>query len=113
MFALGDIIYAEEQHCWGECSRYIHFGKVKKITKTGRFIVDILDNILNENHEQTKKTIHNYYYMRVVTPGMNIGDSVTLNSDGTVRGDKFGYKSYVKFEKYDDSLTLIEEIDML
>lgn len=55
MFTIGKLVYAEDRNCWGEHSKYIHFGRVAKITRTGRINVDILNNVFNETHEQSKK----------------------------------------------------------
>lgn len=112
MFAVGDLIYTEDRNCWGESSMYVHFGKVTKITKTGRFIVDILDNVFNESHERTKKDEHGRYYNKVVTPSTIVVDKVTLNSDGSLRGKNFGTGLYMKFKKYTNDLILVEDIDM-
>lgn len=112
MFAVGDILCAIDQHCWGDCSTLIHFGKVVKVTKTGRYNVNIVENILNDTHPESKKTDYGYYYRRVVTPGTKVVDYCVLNNDGVARGDTFGCKSYVKFEKYDENEIMIENIDM-
>lgn len=112
MFAVGDIIYSEDRNCWGESSMYVHFGKVAKVTKTGRFIVDILDNVFDETHEKTKKDKCGRYYNKVVTPSTTIVDRVTLNSDGSIRGKNFGTGLYMKFHKYTNDLILVEDIDM-
>ena len=110
-FAIGDMVYCVDQNCWGNHSTYIHFGKVKKITRAGRFNVDIFENIPHPEHEKTK-----YYPMEeshtVVTPGEKIVDSVILNADGTVRGKNFGTGGYMTFEKYLPTMTLMENIDL-
>lgn len=112
MFAVGDIIYTEDRNCWGESSMYVHFGKVVKITKTGRFVVDILDNIFDETHEKTRKDEFGCYYNKVVTPSTTVCDRVTLNTDGSIRGKNFGTGLYMEFKKYTYDLILVEYIDM-
>jgi hypothetical protein len=111
MFAVGDLIYSQDINCWGNHSKYIHFGKVTKITKTGMFSVNILEKIPHIENEQTMSD--NYEKHTVVTPGTHIIDHITLNQQGVVRGKKFGTGDYVKFEKYTPTLTLIEEIDLI
>lgn len=111
MFAVGDMVYCVDQNCWGNHSTYIHFGKIKKITRTGRYNVDIFENIPHPEHEKTKY-IPMFERDTVVTPSDKIVDQIVLNADGTVRGKNFGTCQYMVFEKYSPTMTLMEEIDL-
>ena len=106
---IGDLIYAEDQNCWGNHSKYIHFGKVMKITKTGRIAVDILKNVIVSTTRNPTNSIDDYD--NVVIPGSNITCHITLNSDGTVRGKNFS-DNYITFVKYSPELILKELFDM-
>lgn len=111
MFAVGDIVASEDLNCWGDHSKYIHFGRVRKITPTGQFCVEILDHVRHMDHAQT--IINQEQHDTVVTPGPNIMRLIHLTPDGIIRDRYFGSAAgHAQFERYDPHKVYVEAIDM-
>lgn len=113
MFAVGDIIYAEDQKSCGTTSLYYWFARVLSITKTGRYNIGLLDKIADETHEKTQRS--KFSISQVVSPDYTkTTKKAVLNADKTIRcGEKYYISEYVEFEKYTPELVLVEEYDLM
>jgi len=109
MFEVGDIVVGVDVHSCNCHDEEVHFGRVKYITKSGMFRVELLENVPHYDHAQSRKTDMDEWI--VVTPGENVIGIILLTKDGVDRGRPFGNIDHIDFEKYDPSKVVKEVID--
>lgn len=102
LFNIGDIVAARIQ--WAGCSYHTIFGRVCKITNTGRYTVQLIGDVEDKDHkESTKRTpgVLQPIIDVVVRPDLEdndrCGKKICTNREGRFeRGARFGFELYDK-----------------